>query len=218
MSAVCELTQCRGLLLIEVDRSGTTRVSCPRCDRRRAGLCRDCPRPVYGTVGKAVRCAEHARRRLLENGARHRADDDVKRRISKRDRTRYRTDEAYAERRRAVRRAWGKKNVAKVKAARRRLLLSEGSSRETYLATQRRHNTDPKRVKAKRAAALARYYKLNPTRPDPRCAGCQKRIAFSGVGKPAKWCDGCCTSAEMQRRRKLGRSIKTIDEQLRGVA
>lgn len=31
--------------------------SCPACARMAKGVCRDCPRRVYGTVGKARRCA-----------------------------------------------------------------------------------------------------------------------------------------------------------------
>lgn len=30
---------------------------CPRCERRRLGLCADCPQPVDGKVGVALRCA-----------------------------------------------------------------------------------------------------------------------------------------------------------------
>lgn len=33
---------------------------CPKCARRLAGICADCPSPVKGTVGRAQRCAVHA--------------------------------------------------------------------------------------------------------------------------------------------------------------
>lgn len=32
---------------------------CPKCDRRRAGICADCPQPVHGKVGRAERCQPH---------------------------------------------------------------------------------------------------------------------------------------------------------------
>lgn len=32
---------------------------CWACARMARGICRDCPRPVYGAVGKARRCAAH---------------------------------------------------------------------------------------------------------------------------------------------------------------
>lgn len=37
---------------------GALQWDCPQCERRRAGKCRRCPRPVVGKVGRAVYCAE----------------------------------------------------------------------------------------------------------------------------------------------------------------
>lgn len=43
---------------------GFVKLSCPRCARREAGICRDCPGPVSGTVRKAWYCAKCRERRI----------------------------------------------------------------------------------------------------------------------------------------------------------
>lgn len=72
---------CGGTLRDLVDGLGRVVRSCERCARRKAGLCRDCPRPVEGRIGDALRCTRcktahnkryntaHARHR----GEKHRA-------------------------------------------------------------------------------------------------------------------------------------------------
>ncbi|MDB4893447.1 MAG: hypothetical protein JWL61_5302 [Gemmatimonadetes bacterium] len=210
--AICQLRGCRCVLRIEVVRGGATVTICDWCERKRAGLCRDCPRRVYGTVGKAMRCEACARRRVREHDKKHRSDPEVRRQIESRNRKRYRAEASYRERKCARRREWAARNPEKVKRAARRLLLSEGPSRQRHLATQRRHNADPVRAQKKRVQALARYYELHPVRPEPRCAGCTLRLAWKGVGKPPKWCDDCCAAPERCRRRRLNTSITAIRE------
>lgn len=69
---------CGAVLRDVIDRLGRHHVVCDACTRREAGICRDCPRPVSGAVGRALRCAacrvrqtEAARQRwLTENIAR----------------------------------------------------------------------------------------------------------------------------------------------------
>lgn len=62
-------TRCGGLLLHRSDAIGRLRWHCPKCKRRKAGICQDCPCPVAGAVGKAERCAPcevlHRRKRAL---------------------------------------------------------------------------------------------------------------------------------------------------------
>lgn len=48
---------CGGVLQTAVLRGGSTVTTCPRCERFKAGICRDCPQPVAGQVRKARRCA-----------------------------------------------------------------------------------------------------------------------------------------------------------------
>lgn len=53
---------CGGRLETVVYRDGSTRTSCPRCERRLRGICQDCPRPVEGQPRKALRCHDCKRR------------------------------------------------------------------------------------------------------------------------------------------------------------
>ena len=65
-STRCARGYCGDLLVAVQDSLGRVALACPRCGRRARGVCRDCPRPVAGTVGKAVRCAACAQRALRE--------------------------------------------------------------------------------------------------------------------------------------------------------
>jgi hypothetical protein len=57
---------CGGPLRDEVDRIGRLVRLCAHCERRKAGVCRHCPRAVEGKIGQAIRCARcreiHTRR------------------------------------------------------------------------------------------------------------------------------------------------------------
>ena len=72
---------CRTRLVESVDRLGRVIVSCPACDRRVAGVCQRCPRPVAGKVGWALYCAgckraaaaDHNRKWVANNRARKNA-------------------------------------------------------------------------------------------------------------------------------------------------
>lgn len=220
---VCPLARCQRARLVAIPgervtrRLGgstltyaTARLVCPKCERRRAGICQDCPARVEGATGKALRCARCKRRARRHSDKKCRSRPEIRRRIAARGRRRYRTDAAYRDRRRAAGRDWARRNPEKKRRAARRLLLTEGPSREKYLATQRRHNADPVRIAKKRVWALARYYERHPVRPDPHCHGCSGRLEYSGVGLPPRWCDDCCSPAERARRRKLGRSIRVV--------
>ena len=54
----CPLTHCRAQMSERVDRLGRLGWDCAWCARRKAGVCRYCPRPVDGTPTKAYYCAE----------------------------------------------------------------------------------------------------------------------------------------------------------------
>lgn len=41
-----------------MDRLGRLSWHCTGCERRRAGLCSNCPRPVLGTIGRSKYCAD----------------------------------------------------------------------------------------------------------------------------------------------------------------
>lgn len=54
----CELSTCRGVLVERVDKIGRVTFHCAQCERRKRGVCRYCPRPVYGTIGVTFYCEE----------------------------------------------------------------------------------------------------------------------------------------------------------------
>src|SRR5438046_842328 len=60
-STTCQRKQgsghCGAILETVVLEGGRTRIVCPLCERRKRGVCQDCPRPVEGRVGTALRCA-----------------------------------------------------------------------------------------------------------------------------------------------------------------
>lgn len=58
--------RCGGTLVDTIDRLGRVRWSCPKCERRKAGICQDCPRPVCGQRGKAETCADCRAKRSRE--------------------------------------------------------------------------------------------------------------------------------------------------------
>lgn len=75
-STTCQLRTswanvCGGVLEDRVDRLGRATIVCPRCERRRAGICRDCPRRVRGVPGRATRCPSCSRRYQQECNTRN---------------------------------------------------------------------------------------------------------------------------------------------------
>ncbi len=54
----CPLTHCRAQMSERVDRLGRLSWDCPWCARRKAGVCRHCPRLVFGTIGRSHFCVE----------------------------------------------------------------------------------------------------------------------------------------------------------------
>jgi hypothetical protein len=49
----------------------STSYVCPSCDRRRAGVCQRCPRPVKGRVGFALYCDDAECQRIVRKAYRH---------------------------------------------------------------------------------------------------------------------------------------------------
>lgn len=107
--------RCGGVLRYETNGRGGMVVSCDRCERRRAGICRDCNARVVGTVGRADRCALHRRLAMQGYAATHyRRNRDEKRRAAR----------AYTRRNRkallAYKREWRLANPEKVKRQKER--------------------------------------------------------------------------------------------------
>lgn len=69
---------CGTILDTIVDSLGRTALVCRMCERRKRGVCRDCPRPVHGRIGSAVRCLQHrelARREQMRDCERRNAEE-----------------------------------------------------------------------------------------------------------------------------------------------
>lgn len=195
---VCLRAHCGYRLQFTTDTFGRTIARCDWCERRRRGICRDCPSRVGGTIGKALRCARckrEARRaaaRRYDNGHReHRARRDHERSAASR------------ARHNAKRRQWRKAHPDQVKAQKRRASLRQSLRRLQYW---RHYNA--RHREGRRAAELRRYYRLHPVRPSCRCTDCGARVSWTpGHGRPPRRCDACCAPGELRRRlRKRGKA------------
>lgn len=168
---------------------------CPRCDRRLRGVCRDCPRPVEGRIGSALRCAEHkaaARRAQIRLSERRHHDE---RRAA--DRRRYKQlDPEVRALKLAYKRAWRKLNPDKVRAQKRRFSLRQSRK---HLDWHRRYNA--RRRAAKAEAMRERYRAENPI-PQPRCKKCGRVIPWlgrtEGAGRPPLRCVFCMDKHQLR--------------------
>lgn len=179
----CPLTYCRGKLDISTDLLiGRIIVRCRQCERRKAGICRDCPAPVVGTIGKAYRCAScKERARQVDdrrNRERHREERNARARV------RAKRDDVKAKKA-AQKRGWAKQNPDRIKAYRRAYILKQTPG---YVAGYRRANADPIRVARKQEQARARYWE-GRTPAAPLCRVCGTAIPWTG-GRPRVTCGG----------------------------
>lgn len=124
-------------------------VSCSACDRMARGICRDCPRPVAGAVGKARRCAEHKVTARLESCRKHDANYKEQRRRS--SRLNYQQNDARRRRKNEYKKAWRKANPEKVKAYKRAEVLRGNPKTLAYhVAYRAAHRRKRANVEAKR--------------------------------------------------------------------
>lgn len=180
--------RCGALLVEHTDGTGKLVLSCPACARRLRGICRDCPRPVEGRVGSAVRCAECKERTRREQVAnyvkQHR--EEINARMRERSQ---RADER--ARRIAYGKAYRKANPERVRLWKRREALKQGGRRLEYAE---RYNA--MRREAKAAAMREAYYATTPA-PTPTCASCARDIPWEArgqrgqAGRPPKRCVFC---------------------------
>lgn len=184
--------ECGGVLEHDVDRAGRVIVTCLRCERRRRGICQDCPNPVEGRVGSARRCraCKHQEKKAAYERYRARHPEVVARWLRATKQLKY-TDPARYAHRLATKRRWRERNKARIKLQKRKWRLNPDrpngySTREKYLAYHTAYRA--KHRERKRQQAKERYYRLHPDRPHPICAcGCQQPIPWDGLGRPAKW-------------------------------
>lgn len=177
---------------------GRVVVCCPRCERRRAGICRDCPRPVDGQKGKAVRCASckaaAVDRQIKESNKRN--VDEINQRARARLRNIKRTDPAKYAELQAKKRLYRAAHPERVKAWKRKEALTQNPKRREYLVNYRREQ----RAEEKRAAALRSYYRKHPKRPKPVCS-CGAAIEWAPPGRPPTRCVNCVPASVAAKRR-----------------
>jgi hypothetical protein len=183
---------CGGLLETTTDPIGRTVVVCAWCDRKERGLCRTCPSPVAGTVGKAVFCATCKRKRQNENVRRF-VERNHERVLAK-AREYYHDPERHA-RRLEYKRQWRKANPDKVRAQKRRAALRQPKRVREYMARYRKKHREHYRE-----MQLRRYYEAHPVRPDPHCTKCGNAIAWEPPGRPYLTCDDCCWPYQLRQR------------------
>lgn len=184
--------KCGGVLEHIVRRDGTVYTVCPKCDRRNRGICADCPAPVEGRIGSAMRCRACKRKARAMYVERYRQrDPELYRRKWKRQTAARRADPERRAHDLAVKKAWRERNVVRIKLQKRKWRLNPNrpngySSREKYEAYHRAYRA--KHAARRRELARRRYYELHPERPHPVCAcGCEQPIPWGGNGRPAKW-------------------------------
>jgi hypothetical protein len=189
---------CAGILETTIGSGGRTLVRCPRCERRKAGLCRDCNGRVEGEIGRASRCKECKRKfRNLVTARYVQANHD---KVKAHSRAHYQNNPEIRARRNEYKRLYRKAHPEKVREQKRR-----------YVAKYR------ERVTSKYAKYHARYRKkhqayyrqLQNTRnalerkAPPKCTACGKSTRWKpipgAVGRPWKTCNACARGHTSER-------------------
>jgi hypothetical protein len=184
---------CQRRRVVRFDTDGIGGVSehvepCLSCagGRKDAGVCRDCQRPVAGTIGKAQRCVEHKRAARLRQGREHLNRGDNRTRKNAAWRERYHAeDDAKREKRRRRKREWERRNPDKKKVQRRRYALRHP---EVVLAGYERNNARIDVILKRRELAHRQtiYCEREPT-----CADCGAVVPWNRRGRPHKRCSTC---------------------------
>lgn len=200
---------CGGRLEDRVDRAlGIVTRICPKCERRKQGICERCPLPVYGAIGRSKYCDTHfnqARREAIR-----RSQEIHGEARASRARASLLADPVRRARKLEYKRLWRKANPDKIRKQKRRFALR-----------QNRHNLEwHKQYNAKRRAAKAddsreRYRADNPI-PTPRCASCGRDIPWmgrtKGSGRPPRRCVFCMD--KYQLRHAVKQWAATTDREL----
>lgn len=189
---------CGARMVERTDRAlGTVRFACPACERRVAGICRDCPRPVEGRVGQALRCAGcKVRERTMASrrySARHR--DELQEKFAKQYRS------MPEEKRRAkleAKKQWRRANPEKVRAYREREKVTRADKIRAYHEKRRRERRAEINAKAR-----AYYYEHRPLPTVKPCRDCGAEIKWAPPGRPKVRCDACVPASVRARRRQV---------------
>jgi len=149
-SATCQARMgrhglCGGVLESFTDGNGRASFRCPLCERKKRGICRDCGLPVYGQVGKAIRCEFHAKEAKDVQWRRYKDNNAAV--LRKRARQYYQHDEIRRERRNARKLIWRKAHPEKVKQYKRREALQQNPKRLAYHAKRRQREREALRAR-----------------------------------------------------------------------
>lgn len=226
--------ECGGILEHDALRDGTIVTRCPKCSRRERGICADCPRPVEGRVGSAMRCRECKKQMRCTYSERYRLRDPERYRQKwRRMVTKRRADPVRHARDLVVKKAWRDRNVVRIKMQKRKWRLNPNrpngySSREKYEDYHRRYRA--KHAARRRELAKRRYYELHPDRPHPVCAcGCNQPIPWDGRYRPRKWLPEhdpwpraltpkeTLMKAVLRATAVLERALEVVNKKLKGV-
>lgn len=203
--------RCGALLVERTDGNGSLVIECPRCTRRLRGICRDCPRPVEGRIGSAVRCREckEVARRAQVRASQERNRDAINRRARKR--LREQAPEKRQERE-AYKKAYRQAHPERVRAWKRREALKQHAR---HLEYHRRYNEGRRAEKA--ALARDRYYAETPV-PTPTCRVCARSIPWNArgqggrSGRPPARCVFCDAQTNLAALRQAIRRWVKADE------
>lgn len=192
---------CRRTIPVRISTSGdgrlvTTGDWCVH-ERRRRGICLDCPRPVEGDPRKALRCrgcklaARVASRKRSE--ARRKADPARVAARREQENERWRSDAAFRERK-----------AARKRSLHRARMATDPKYRKAY--RERRKAEHPREDDPRRADYLAYMASYNEGRRDSRrewhlwkrgksdlrfCRGCGDLVGWKGRGRPKRLCARC---------------------------
>lgn len=124
-------TICGARLELRISDIGASVLVCPLCERKRLGVCRECPARVAGQVGKALRCAKCAARAMKrsERACYQRHADEYRAHARA-----YHHRPDVRQRKADYKRVWRKANPEKIRGQKRREALRQLPSRRRYMA------------------------------------------------------------------------------------
>jgi hypothetical protein len=200
-ATTCQRTQgqgrCGAVLVDATDRAlGIVQRACPACARREAGVCRDCPRPVEGQRGKALRCGPCKRRAVqravVRYTARHREELAARacayaRRLTGDERAR----------RLALKVAWRKANPDKVRAYKAREKVRRAAEISAYQKAYRERNRERIRERERRRG------RAQPIKSALACRSCGAAIPRPAVGRARVTCNACAPPWTVARRKPV---------------
>lgn len=175
--------------------------TCPK-GRKAGGICQNCPKPVEGMVGRALRCRRCKQEARREGWRRYDRQHAEKRRAY--DRQRWRNDPAHRIRKRQLRRERAK---TPEEQARRREYRRRREVRNTKAVLEERRRTE---ARPERKAARLKWAHENQTKYvgprgiKPTCATCGVEVPYSGRGRPHKQCSTCDPKAWARTQPRRG--------------